>query len=66
MYNHRKRDRKERWREIEGERDRERQGDCTHILHFFITLLHLSSNKSANFLVLSVYFTEDNYGEKDD
>ena len=32
----------------------------------FITLLHLSCNKSANFLVLNVYFAEDNHEEKED
>jgi len=31
----------------------------------FITFLHLSCNKSANFLVLNVYFAEDNHIEKD-
>ena len=31
----------------------------------FITLLHLSYNKSANFLVLNIYFAEDNNEEKE-
>ena len=31
----------------------------------FITLLHLSCNKSANFLVLNIYFAEDNNEEKE-
>ena len=31
----------------------------------FITLLHLSCNKSANFLVLNVYFAEDNNEERE-
>jgi len=32
----------------------------------FITLLHLSCNKSTNFLVLNIYFAEDNNEEKED
>ena len=32
----------------------------------FITLLHLSCNKSASFFVLNVYFVEDNNEEKED
>ena len=39
--------------------------DRTHILHSFITLLHLSCNKSAKFLVLNVYFAEDNHEKKE-
>ena len=31
----------------------------------FITLLHLSCNKSANFRVLNIYFADDNHGEKE-
>jgi len=31
----------------------------------FVILLHLSCNKSANFLVLNIYFTEDNNEEKE-
>jgi len=38
-----------------------------HVFYIlFIKLLHLSCNKSANFSVLNVYFTEDNHGEKED
>ena len=40
------------------------------IVHIFCilinTLLYLSCNKSANFLVLNVYFAEDNHKEKED
>jgi len=39
--------------------------DRTHILHFFITLLYLSCNKSGKFLVLNIYFTEENHEEKE-
>jgi len=38
----------------------------TYFAFFFITLLHLSYNKSANFSILNVYFAEDNHREKED
>ena len=38
----------------------------TFIALFFIIFSHLSYNKSAKFLVLNVYFAEDNHGEKED
>jgi len=39
---------------------------CLHTFTalFFIIFSHLSCNKSANFLVLNIYFVEDNYGQK--
>ena len=36
----------------------------TFIALFFIIYPHLSCNKSAKFLVLNVYFAEDNHWEK--
>ena len=37
----------------------------TFIALFVITFSHLSYNKSSKFLILNVYFTEDNHGEKE-
>ena len=37
-----------------------------HVFYIlFITLLHLSCNKSINFLILNIYFAEHNHGEKE-
>ena len=54
----------ERSRTISDEVDRLLIAHIYCIILYYIP--HLSCNKSAKFLVLNVYFTEDNHGKKED